>query len=514
MSSLSDNTSFSSSSTPSTSFLATNSHRESLIFDDSSSLQQLECPICNETMISLRQLNQHLDDLHGDTSVDQKDGILNWFKNAQSTIGKQLSKTTPLAKNKLSSISKDLSQTVISKFSELDVGAVLDEQPDYVTKAHWQKESEHDCCSSAGCDKMLNLKHGRQNCRKCGKLFCDSHCQLQMRLNKQAQHDPVDGLWCRACEDCYQSREGYLDTRGVVRTHTAAFVKARHKGLEKAHLEGNRLEKRLEKLARLYATPAKPVISGNPSLTPPLPTLKHRRRASEQSIVKWEDDASVTNCPICGNSFGKITNRKHHCRLCGRVICEKCSSKVSLNLNNCSSESEQDSVGEVRVCRECRTAVFRHVKISRKEYNDEIAKQPHIVLLYQKLTKIRFAIDATLPKFQDMLDMLQNKEIVNQTHADYQLAARTRKELLENFAQFDSISKKINALPKANDSEKREEKIRQQVAVLVEQKKLVEGYIQEASKKRKIDDVKTLKASLDELEIEINKKKKELGELW
>ncbi|CAG8466794.1 9421_t:CDS:2 [Ambispora leptoticha] len=435
MSSLSDNASFSSNSTPPTSFLANNSHRESLIFEDSSS-QQLECPICSETMISLLQLNQHIDDLHSDTSIDQKDGILNWFKNAQSTIGKQLSKTTPLAKNKLSSISKDLSQTVISKLSELDVGVVLDEQPDYVTKVHWQKESENDCCSNAGCEKMLNLKNGRQNCRKCGKLFCDFHCHFQMRLNRQAQHDPIDGLWCRVCVGCYQTREGYLATQGVVRSHTTTFVKARHKGLEKAHLDGNRLEKRLEKLARLYATPVKPVIPGNPSLTPPLPTLNHRRRASEQSIVKWEDDASVTNCPICGISFGKITNRKHHCRLCGRVICEKCSSKVSLNLHKSSSESEQDSVGEVRVCRECRTAV-------RKEYSEEIAKQPHIVLLYQG-----------------------------------------------------------------------EEKVRQQVAVLEEQARLVEGYIQEASKKRKIDDVKTLKASLDELQIEIKKKKKELGELW
>ncbi|KAG9306898.1 hypothetical protein G9A89_002567 [Geosiphon pyriformis] len=535
-------------------------------------------------MISLLQLNQHLDDLHSDTSIDQKDGILNWFRNAQNTIGKQLSKA-PLTRTKLTNISSNLSQTVISKLNELDVGMISDEQPDYVAKGHWQLPSENDFCTKSNCDKQLNLKNGKQNCRKCGKLFCDSHCHLQIKLNKLAKHDPVDGTWCRVCDDCFESRDGYLDIEGFTKSHTTAFAKARHKGMEKAHLEGNRLEKRLEKLAKLYATPAKPTNFSNTGLKPPLTTLKHRRRVSEQAIVKWEDDSSVTNCPICKTSFGKITNRKHHCRLCGRVICEKCSSKVSLNLHNNPDPVDQDPVGEVRVCRECRTAVFR-----RREYNEELSKPAQVVLLYQKLTKIRHAIDKTLPKFQDMLDMLQTKEIVNQTHADYQLATRTRKELLDNFAQFDFISKKINSLPHNNNSEKRlqsnihlaanqylqqnmlplsmlpkilkndpqqrktqgpdededddedsdspdailaawtngrprslsvsssrsvkgEEKPRQQLAVLVEQQKQVQGFIQEATRKRKFDDVITLKASLDELQLEISKIKKELGDL-
>ncbi|CAG8712333.1 14414_t:CDS:1, partial [Acaulospora morrowiae] len=61
---------------------------------------------------------------------------------------------------------------------------------------------------------------------------------------------------------------------------------------------------------------------------------------------------------------------------------------------------------------------------------------------------------------------------------------------------------------------KGEEKLRQQLMVLSEQEELVQGYIQEATRKRKFDDVKTLRASLDELRMEIDKKKKELGELF
>ncbi|RIA89185.1 FYVE zinc finger-domain-containing protein [Glomus cerebriforme] len=569
MSSFSDSNSLSNLSTSLNTLPASNSHRESLIFDDSSGLEQLACPICNECMISLLQLNRHLDDEHMDTSIDQKVGILKWFKNAQNTIMK------PLSKTKLNNIS----QLAINKFSEFDING-LDKQSELVTKTHWQPDGEHIICSDFTCDKSLNILNGKHNCRKCGKFFCDDHCRLSMKLNKQAQHDPVNGYECRVCNDCFVSREGYLDTEGVVRSYTSTFIKIRTKGIERAHLEGNRLEQRLEKLAKVYATQIKQVNSTQGGLAPPL-TAKHRRRASEQSIVKWQDDASVTSCPLCRTSFGKITNRKHHCRLCGRVICEKCSSKISLNLNKDTEIADQDSIGEIRACKECRSAVFR-----RKEYNEEIAKTPPVVMLYQKLTKIRSAIDSTLPKFQDMLIMLKSKEIINQTHADYQVAARTRKELLDSFTQFDAISKKINSLPTYSESGKRlqsnihlaanqylqqnmlplsvlpkmfkkdqtkdqqngyfdddddspdamfaafangrprslsmsstksvkeEEQLRQQLEAFLEQKIRLEEFIQEATRKRKFDDLKTLKTSLDEIKLEIDKKRKELGDLW
>jgi rabenosyn-5 len=164
------------------------------------------------------------------------------------------------------------------------------------------------------------------------------------------------------------------------------------------------------------------------------------------------------------------------------------------------------------------------------------------------------------------------------------VAARTRKELLDSFAQFDAISKKINSLLTCSESEKRlqsnihlaanqylqqnmlplsvlpkmfkkdhtkgqqngyfnddddspdailaafangrprslsmsstksvkeEEKLRQQLAAFLEQEKNLEEFIQEATRKRKFDDLKTLKTSLDELKLEIERKRKELGD--
>ncbi|CAD6905690.1 unnamed protein product, partial [Tilletia laevis] len=44
------------------------------------------------------------------------------------------------------------------------------------------------------------------------------------------------------------------------------------------------------------------------------------RRTAEQSIVKWQADADARACPICSSPFS-LAVRKHHCRLCGRVVC-------------------------------------------------------------------------------------------------------------------------------------------------------------------------------------------------
>jgi Phosphatidylinositol 3- and 4-kinase/FYVE zinc finger len=41
-------------------------------------------------------------------------------------------------------------------------------------------------------------------------------------------------------------------------------------------------------------------------------------------MIKWVNDESVDTCYGCSEPFGYL-NRKHHCRLCGRIFCQKCS---------------------------------------------------------------------------------------------------------------------------------------------------------------------------------------------
>ena len=218
--------------------------------------------------------------------------------------------------------------------------AVIDPE-ELVTRKHWQRPTGSDACTDPLCGRRLGPLNGSINCRKCGRLFCDEHTMYQMKLSRSANHEPVRGLWCRVCETCYKSREGYNDHGGLSRDHTADFVAARSKRVDRQRLEVQRLEKRLTKLTRLLAeTPPEAVANGSSILSPvaSLSGQKSQRKMIEQSIVTWEDDAAVPKCPFCKQEFGSWTFRRHHCRICGRVVCADpatgCSSEVGLNVAN------------------------------------------------------------------------------------------------------------------------------------------------------------------------------------
>ncbi|KAF4123507.1 FYVE zinc finger [Geosmithia morbida] len=48
------------------------------------------------------------------------------------------------------------------------------------------------------------------------------------------------------------------------------------------------------------------------------------RRSSDFAVPRWQPDVEVTYCPICHTQFNFFV-RKHHCRKCGRVVCNACS---------------------------------------------------------------------------------------------------------------------------------------------------------------------------------------------
>ena len=41
----------------------------------------------------------------------------------------------------------------------------------------------------------------------------------------------------------------------------------------------------------------------------------------------WMADKDASHCVICAKQFGRIKNRRHHCRHCGRLVCGMCSSR-------------------------------------------------------------------------------------------------------------------------------------------------------------------------------------------
>lgn len=91
---------------------------------------------------------------------------------------------------------------------------------------------------------------------------------------------------------------------------------------------------------------------------------------------KWIEDSEVLLCMNCNVSFN-IWTRKHHCRLCGRLFCYKCTSytrsvpttvaAINKNPNNIKDKLVKYvySRNEVRVCGKCAKIIDSHIDVNR-----------------------------------------------------------------------------------------------------------------------------------------------------
>ncbi|KAE8853994.1 hypothetical protein P3342_005862 [Pyrenophora teres f. teres] len=426
---------------------------------------RLVCPICNEEMVTLLQLNRHLDDNHQNLVVEEQDEVKNWFE-AQMHKAKSFQ---PLAvlNQKLKGLdvfeSNEAPKPPQPSHSASSSTAYVAHEPvpvrrdpeEEVTRAHWQRLGYRDVCSDPVCARPITASQmalgGSQpavNCRQCGRLFCEEHTMYQMKLSRQAKHEPVRGVWCRVCETCYKSRDGYNDHHGVERDHFDEFAKIRRKRVDRERMEVSRLEKRLTKLTQLLANP--PPVEETPMAGSwfSLPGHKNHRKALEQSIITWEEDASVSNCPFCQQEFSTYTFRRSHCRMCGRVVCSdpktECSKEIGLNVAADTQNSEKGAAQlniDVRMCKDC-----QHTLFARSDFERELADKPKDQRAYENLAQFERGIRLLLPRFHKLLQALQDPD-KSPTPQQLTDATKVRKRLMDGFAQFDVAAKRIRDLP-------------------------------------------------------------------
>lgn len=74
-----------------------------------------------------------------------------------------------------------------------------------------------------------------------------------------------------------------------------------------------------------------------------------------RELPVWVPDNEASACKICAKEFGRLWPRRHHCRLCGGIVCSDCSARridyPSLNFKN------------VRACTVC-ALVTQHMQES------------------------------------------------------------------------------------------------------------------------------------------------------
>ncbi|KAK3903493.1 vacuolar segregation protein pep7 [Staphylotrichum tortipilum] len=422
---------------------------------------KLACPICEEEMVTLLQLNRHLDDIHQELPEAEQDEVKSWFD--KQVLKAKRFQPLSLINLKLRGLeafeSNETQPVSVGTAPGRPVETVVDPE-ELVTRKHWQRPTVNDTCTDPLCERRLGPVSGTVNCRKCGRLFCEEHTMYQMKLSRSASHEPVRGVWCRVCETCYKSREGYNDHTGLSRDHTTHFAAVRTKKVERQRLEVQRLEKRLTKLTRLLVE-VPPEMSANSGLLSPLAGQRNQRKMIEQSVVTWEDDAAVPKCPFCKQEFRSWSFRRHHCRICGRVVCAdpntNCSSEVGLNVANPNAlpttekpsgpANGQVSI-DVRMCCECKQTIFSH-----HDFVEALRHRPPDQRAYETLRQFERGIQMLMPSFHKSLQALQPPNESSDghdkpppTHAQLQEAAKIRKRLTDAFGKYDVAAKRIRDL--------------------------------------------------------------------
>ncbi|XP_004482416.2 rabenosyn-5 [Dasypus novemcinctus] len=243
---------------------------------------------------------------------------------------------------------------------------------------------------------------------------------------------------------------------GAVRSHLSDFKKHRAARIDHYVVEVNKLIIRLEKLTAFDRQN----------------TESAKIRAIEKSVVPWVSDQDVPFCPDCGNKFS-IRNRRHHCRLCGSIMCKKCMELISLPLASKLTSASKDALSthtspsqspnsiqgsrrgsissvssvssvldekdddRIRCCTHCKDTLLK-----REQQIDEKEHTPDIVKLYEKLRLCMEKVDQKAPEYIRMAASLNAGE----TTYSLEHASDLRLEVQKVYELIDALSKKILTL--------------------------------------------------------------------
>nr|XP_002122676.1 rabenosyn-5 isoform X2 [Ciona intestinalis] len=231
---------------------------------------------------------------------------------------------------------------------------------------------------------------------------------------------------------------------GQTRNHTSNFKKIRDARIDRFVIESNKVLIRLDKL-----------------LCQVMKTKRKNTKEFEQTLVPWVRDVDVPYCPTCGDRFN-VARRRHHCRLCGSIMCTKCSLFVQLELadqlveslrkvpgmrkrtqsdlnlsRSASMSSSQDEEISLRCCHDCYVVLMK-----RKDRLEQDKNMPLLVLLYEKLQSATNGANSLAPEYEKIADSL------NQGEETYELdtANELRFKLIKLYEKIDVVSKKIEVL--------------------------------------------------------------------
>ncbi|MEQ2221326.1 hypothetical protein ILYODFUR_014644 [Ilyodon furcidens] len=264
---------------------------------------------------------------------------------------------------------------------------------------------------------------------------------------------------------------------GATRSHLDLFKKHRADRIDHYVIEVNKLIIRLEKVCPIKL---KKLLTAFDRANSDAAKI----RAIEKSVVSWVSDSDVPFCPDCGNKFN-IRNRRHHCRLCGSIMCRRCMEFVPLplaqklingtrdalcvpgspsqsqsppavgggsgmgsrrgsitSLSSVASILEEKDDEKIRCCHHCmETLLKRQQKLEEKDH------VPDIVKLYERLRMCMEKVEEKAPEYIRMAESLNAGEITY----NLDTAGGLRLEVQKYYELIDALSKRILTLGVKDD---------------------------------------------------------------
>lgn len=136
----------------------------------------------------------------------------------------------------------------------------------------------------------------------------------------------------------------------------------------------------------------------------------------DKSLVEWTSDSLVKLCPYCARSFS-FALRRHHCRVCGAVLCSSCSrfleykdacklvkptklytdpyDRIEDRLQN----KEAEEKPKIRTCEDCQRLLDKRIQTIEDYYC-----QPAFHDFYEKLRKNMADADELILSHNSLLD--------------------------------------------------------------------------------------------------------------
>lgn len=394
-------------------------------------LSIFNCPVCSKELSDLRRLNYHLDNDHS-------------FGEPQELA------THPVNKQVKGRHKRD--GFVAGHLKAFEPGI--------------------SCCHE--CGRLLRKGTGIVNCHKCGELFCGAHCRNTIKLDSHGRYDPQKGRWYVCCYKCFGARPGYNDygsSRELTETlKSLRTMKNEDKQLRIIQLE-NRLVRLLDGIIAIIRQYKGSLLEG----------FRVQKDISklERTVTSWRDDNEATHCNICNQVFD-ITLRRHHCRLCGNIVCDSrstnCSNQVPIyNLMNAANdlpftEATQELVSDnvsIRLCSECIHNLFFQRKFKKE------VRQPLSPLLSQcesisNTSRVIIQLTASLGDIERIKSISQAPE-----QFDVNESNKLRAKLLRAVASYHQSTKQISMIKPKNNAEKKiQQSVRMASSIFIDEKVL------------------------------------------